>query len=223
MAVRAETPGGMMTQKLSEIYGYQIVYPHDDHIIEFYPFLTQLAQGGSLPYGQEPWVRFDMDHTRELEAEPTAAEREATMRRYREELETIPLPAAMSDPLTGEGLGSLIESIALGRRQVYIVNIPNRGAVPNLPDYALLEIEGVSDSGGVRGVYMGEAPLALEALLHRRIVWQELVADAAVKGDRNLALQALLTDDMAIRPELAEAMLDELLAASKAMLPQFGG
>ncbi|MCX6142366.1 MAG: hypothetical protein NTZ35_04025, partial [Ignavibacteriales bacterium] len=62
------------------------------------------------------------------------------------------------------------------------VNIPNRGAVPNLPDYALLEIEGVSDSGGVRGVYMGEAPLALEALLHRRIVWQELVADAAVKG-----------------------------------------
>ena len=223
MAVRAETPGGMMTQKLSEIYGYQIVYPHDDHIIEFYPFLTQLAQGGSLPYGQEPWVRFGVDHTRELEAEPTAVEREATMLRYREELETIPLPAAMSDPLTGEGLGSLIESIALGRRQVYIVNIPNRGAVPNLPDYALLEIEGVSDSGGVRGVYMGEAPLALEALLHRRIVWQELVADAAVKGDRNLALQALLTDDMAIRPELAEAMLDELLAASKAMLPQFGG
>jgi len=58
-------------------------------------------------------------------------------------------------------------------------------------------------------------------LLTKRIAWQELVADAAVKGDRNLALQALLLDEMAILPEKAEAMLDELLAASRPMLPQF--
>jgi len=42
-----------------------------------------------------------------------------------------------------------------------------------------------------------------------------------VKGDRGLALQALLLDESAIRPELAEAMLDELLAASKDLLPRF--
>ena len=68
---------------------------------------------------------------------------------------------------------------------------------------------------------MGEAPIWLKGFLEKRIAWQELVAEAAVKGDRNLALQALLLDEMAIPPEKAEAMLDELLEASKEMLPQF--
>ena len=68
---------------------------------------------------------------------------------------------------------------------------------------------------------MGEAPLSLMGLLQKRIAWQELVVDAGVRGDRKLALQALLLDEMAVLPEKAEAMLDELLASSKQMLPQF--
>jgi alpha-galactosidase len=222
LAPREHLQGRMMTQRLSNIYGYQIVYPFDDHILEFYPFLAQLTKGQPLPYELEPWVDFAMEHrASEPSAQERATGRQAYLAQYQRDLEVIPLPAERSDPLTGEGLGSLIEDIAGGQRRVYIVNIPNDGAVPNLPGYAVLEIEGISEAGGVRGVYMGEAPLVLEALLHRRIIWQELVADAAVKGDRNLALQALLIDDMAVRPELAEAMLDELLVASKAMLPQF--
>ena len=114
-----------------------------------------------------------------------------------------------------------MEAIALGRRQVQIVNIANNGAVPNLPNYANLELEAVTDSCGVRGIYIGEAPMSLKGILEKRIAWQELVADAGVKGDRNLALQALLLDEMAILPEKAERMLSELLTASKGMLPQF--
>jgi len=45
--------------------------------------------------------------------------------------------------------------------------------------------------------------------------------DAGVKGDKNLALQALMLDEMAIPPDKAEAMFDELLANSKELLPQF--
>ena len=49
----------------------------------------------------------------------------------------------------------------------------------------------------------------------------ELVADAAVLGDRNAALQALLIDEMAIWPNKARDMLEELLGASKDLLPHF--
>ena len=115
----------------------------------------------------------------------------------------------------------MVSAIATGRRQVCIVNIRNEGAIPNLPATALVEIEGVTDSTSVRGVSMGECPLVLKGILEKRFVWQELVADAAVTGDRNLALQALMTDEMAIPPKQSEAMLDELLAASKDLLPQF--
>ena len=222
----AEPPeGGIMTHKLSQIYGYQIVYPDDNHIMEFYPFLAQLPNGDVLPYGQKPWgigPGYKAPAAqRELTAEEKQAQRQADLKDMESKLSDISNPDAPSDHLTGEGLGRLIESIALGKRDVYIVNIENKGAVPNLPSYANLEIEGVTDSCGVRGIYMGEAPLSLMGLLAKRIVWQELVADAAVKGDRNLALQALMLDEMAILPEKAEAMLDELLAASRPMLPQF--
>ena len=123
--------------------------------------------------------------------------------------------------MAGEQLGVLIEAIALGRRHVHVVNVENRGVIPNLPDYACVEVEGVTDSVGVRPIYTGPAPIALLGLLQKRIAWQELVADAGVNGDRDLALQALLVDEMAILPEQSAAMLDELLAASREYLPQF--
>ena len=78
-----------------------------------------------------------------------------------------------------------------------------------------------ADSRGVRAIHTGEAPIALAGLLQKRIAWQELVVDAAATGDRRLALQALLLDEMAIEPEKAEQMLGELLAASKPMLARF--
>ena len=63
--------------------------------------------------------------------------------------------------------------------------------------------------------------MSLKGILEKRIAWQELVVDAAVMGNENLALQALLLDEMAILPEKAAQMLSELLTASKEMLPQF--
>jgi alpha-galactosidase len=140
---------------------------------------------------------------------------------FSERLDRYGLPEPEVSVIRGEGIASLIEAIATGRREVRIVNIPNQGAVPNLPDYSILEVEGVTDSCGVRGVYAGEAPLSLMGILQKRIAWQELVVEAAVKGDRSLALQAILLDEMAILPEKASAMLDELLSASRSLLPQF--
>lgn len=227
VAERGPVAGQLMSSKLSQIYGYQITYTPDDHIIEFYPFPAQIPDGDSIPYGLRKHVHGTDYSSLELKEEPklSDAQRQEMRQNQLDELEKnlagISLPDGPSDPLTGEGLGSLIEDIALGKRAVHIVNVPNKGAIPNLPDHAIMEIEGVTDSCGVRGIHAGEAPLYLKGFLEKRIAWHELVADAAVKGDKNLALQALLLDEMAIMPEKAEAMLDELLAASSDLLPQF--
>ena len=226
LAERKHPAGEVMTQKLSEIYGYQIVYPPDDHALEFYPFSARLPNAESVPYGfgeelKERYAALEEMASGKISEAEEQAQRQTQLREYAGELDEVILPEKPSDQLTGEGLGSLIEAIALGRRQVHIVNIPNKGAIPNLPDYAVVEIEAVTDSCGVRGIYIGEAPLSLKGILEKRIAWQELVMEAGVKGDRKLALQALLLDEMAILPEKAEEMLSELLASSKEMLPQF--
>jgi alpha-galactosidase len=218
------TPARAMARDLSLIYGYQILYPQDDHIIEFYPFGAQCRSLDELPYDLAEHARKrDIDEDTPMpSAEPPSPEvREAFFAEYAGMMDDTKLPEKQDDTLTAEGIGAMVSAIATGRRQVCIVNIPNEGAIPNLPATALVEIEGVTDSTGVRGVSMGECPLVLKGILEKRFVWQELVADAAVTGDRNLALQALMVDEMAIPPKQSEAMLDELLAASKDLLPQF--
>ena len=224
---RGPVAGQLISSRLSRIYGYQITYTPDSHVFEFYQFPAQISDAESIPYGLRGHVHGTDYSDLELKEVPEMSHaqrqemRQKQLESFEAGLENIKLPGGLSDPLTGEGVGVLIEDIALGRRRVHIVNIPNKGAITNLPAHAIVEIEGVTDSCGVRGVHMGEAPLWLKGFLEKRIAWQELVTDAAVKGDRNLALQALLLDEMAIMPEKAEAMLDELLAASKDLLPQF--
>jgi alpha-galactosidase len=219
-----QEPGRVLSRRLSEIYGYKIVYPQDDHIVEFYPYLAQAPDPKHLPYGLEPPIDLTgatpATSTRASDGDP-ARRRQAYLAELRAALDQRRPDPADVHPIRGENVGRLIEAIATGRRVVHIVNVPNRGAVPNLPDYAVLEVEGVTDSQGVRPIVAGEAPINLAGLLQKRIAWQELVADAAATGDRRLALQALLLDEMTLRPEQAELMLGELLSASKPMLARF--
>lgn len=225
MARLKPAKGHGMSAALSNIYGFHIVYPADDHIIEFYPFAAQVGGFASLPYamGEEAraWGHLKKATPGRVEHKPSAATRAAFFKQYQKILDEVQPSKSPGDTVTGEGIAAMLGAIATGRRQVCIVNVATRGAIPNLPATAEVEIEGLTDSCGVRGVQMGDAPLALKGLLEKRFVWHELVADAAVKGDRNLALQALLTDEMAISPDRASRMLDELLKASKPLLPRF--
>lgn len=221
----ATNPHEQMSWKLTEAYGYCLTYPDDSHTVEFYSYGTQAKGFDELPYALgEQAKEF---HEAEEGGTPATAKEQAGLRAkalaaFEERLSHRDLPPPEVSFIRGEGIATLLEGIATGARQVRILNLPNRGMVPNLPDYAILEAEAVTDSCGARGIYVGDAPMALKGLLEKRIAWQELVADAAATGSRRLALQALLTDEMAIRPELAEQMLDELLAASREYLPQFG-
>jgi alpha-galactosidase len=101
------------------------------------------------------------------------------------------------------------------------VNIPNRGAIANLPDEAIVELPAVVNGMGVQGVQMGEMPASIAELLRREAALVEMVVDTAVTGDRQLALQTLLLDPMIDDVNRAKAILDDYLHAFSAYLPQF--
>ena len=64
-------------------------------------------------------------------------------------------------------------------------------------------------------------PRGVVGHLEKLVAMQEMVVDAALTGDRKLALEALLLDPLITEYSTAEKMLDELLRASKQYLPQF--
>lgn len=68
---------------------------------------------------------------------------------------------------------------------------------------------------------MGPLPLAVAHLLTTRAVQQELLVDAALMGDRQIALQGLLMDAQITSLATARAILQRSLEANGEWFPAF--
>lgn len=101
-------------------------------------------------------------------------------------------------------------------------NLPNEGYIRNLPAYAVVEVPAIVSGNGVNGLALGiELPRAIAAVCSAQVQVQHLAVDAAVKGDRDLALQALLVDPNMPSAAAAIRIFDELMEVNKPYLPQF--
>lgn len=123
---------------------------------------------------------------------------------------------------TSERAARMIAGIMSDSREYEIaVNVVNHGALPGLPDWAVVEVPGVVTANGILPLRVSALPPAITAHLNQQVAIQDRVVQAAVHGDRNAALQALLLDPLVTSFSDAEKMLDELLNAHKDYLPAF--
>ncbi len=120
-----------------------------------------------------------------------------------------------------EGATELVA--ALGGR-AYLdetVNVPNHGAIANLPAETVVEVPAVVGPIDIRPVQLGSLPEPVAELCRREAALVERAVDAAVSGDRDLALQCLLLDPMIGDIGRARAILDDYLTTFADYLPQF--
>ena len=123
---------------------------------------------------------------------------------------------------SGERAVNLIVSILENTRSYELtVNVRNDGALPGLPEWAIVELPGVVDANGVTPLHVPPLPPAITAMLNQQVAIQDLAVQAAVHGDRNAALQALLLDPLVTNYSDAERMLDEFLTVHRDLLPRF--
>ena len=66
---------------------------------------------------------------------------------------------------------------------------------------------------------MGEIPLPIRGLIQAVKAYESLTVQAAVEGSRRIALQALMAHPLVPSWEVAQPLLDELLAANRAWIP----
>lgn len=93
------------------------------------------------------------------------------------------------------------------------VNIVNSGQIPNLPVGAVVETNAVFTSGKVTPVYSGSIPKEIYPLVSRVCTNQQLITDAGLRHDLNLAFNAFVNDPLVRLPidkagELFLRMLD---------------
>jgi 6-phospho-beta-glucosidase len=102
-----------------------------------------------------------------------------------------------------------------------VVNVPNQGIIRFLPDDAVIETGCLVNSSGIHPIAIREVPSTVWGIISAVKNYEQLAVEAAVKGDVDMALLALLAHPLVREYEIAKTLLDELMEANKEYLPQF--
>jgi alpha-galactosidase len=211
-AARTFVAGNPLSWSLFEAYG---AYPavNDRHVIEFFP--ERFPQGsyhgnvlGVSAFSVEEIIAHGDRIYEEMRAQAAGE---------------VPLDNRVFERAAGEHsqLLDILRSLDEDRRESYTANLPNRGAVPNLPADAVLELTCVATGRGLRPIAMPDFPDLLAAPLTRKIAAQALTVEAALTGSRKLFVEAILADGSVAEPAVAGSLADELLREQREYLPQF--
>ncbi len=106
---------------------------------------------------------------------------------------------------------------------VQVLNVANRGAIPDLPGDAVVEVPCRVRPSGPEPIPRGSLPPWALGLVQSIKAYEAQTVAAAMEGDRGKALSALLMHPLVGDYDKARALLVRLLAASRRYLPQFFG
>ena len=191
---------------LLETYGY-LPAAGDRHIAEFFPYFLTEETGAGEDYGvllTKIEHRYDMLHASQ-----------AQVKRWLADEEPIPLDHSPEES------ANIIAGMVNGKPARAIVNLPNHGQIDNLPREVIVETLADVGATGANPLGVGALPAGVLGTIHPHVVNQELTLEAALTGDRQLALQALIGDPLVHDYRSAPKLLDELLEAHAELLPQF--
>jgi 6-phospho-beta-glucosidase len=155
-------------------------------------------------------------------AEEVVAIERATLARYRDPalVERPPELAARGGAWYCTAAVAFIRAVSgdTGERQV--LNVANRGALPGMPDDAVVEVPCRVGAGGAAPIPQEPVPEHCLGLMRAVKSYERLTVEAATSGSRETALLALVTHPLVRDLDVAEPLLDELLAAHAPHLPR---
>ncbi|HEV3225860.1 MAG TPA: hypothetical protein VGZ52_03475, partial [Acidimicrobiales bacterium] len=121
---------------------------------------------------------------------------------------------------TSEPLRPILRAAITGEpERIASAILPNTDLVPALPNECAVEVSAVACRGHIVGDRTDDLPLAFAATLRQEVAVQQLVADAAILGSRDAALQALLIDPVVGSSRAAEGILADFETAHGDLWP----
>jgi len=187
--------------------------PGDRHVSEFFADYLGVPADGSLAWG----LQGGQDMTRRyIDEKSDLWDRLRAQAHGDAELE-------IGGNQEAERLVAIAEALLTGRDLVELaVNVPNRGAIPNLPAEAVVEVPALVNGSGVTPLAVGELPAGIAAVLTARAQQQEITVEAALARDPALAVEALALDPLVPDSHTARAILRDAALAQPETLGAFG-
>lgn len=115
----------------------------------------------------------------------------------------------------------VLEAIYTNVDKWMVCNVPNQGTVRFLPDDAVIETGCIVNAAGIKPLPQPHPPKTVWGLVSAVKNYEQLAVEAAMTGDRDLALAALVAHPLVRDVDRAIPLLDELLEANREYLPNF--
>ena len=126
--------------------------------------------------------------------------------------------------LYSEAAVSLIDAIENDRNEIHVVDVKNGGAYPFMAADDVVEAKCLVNRNGATPLpYRGVRTPHIEGLMQAVKAYEKLTVKAGIEGDVDAALAALLVHPLIGDYHRAKPLLDEMLQANRAFLPQFEG
>ena len=115
----------------------------------------------------------------------------------------------------------LMASLYDGAGDVQVVDMRNDGAIPGLPDDAVVETTAVVDALGAHPLPQRALSPEMLGLVQHAKAYERLAVKAACSGSRDDVVRALLANPLVGQYPLAADLTDDLLGANRQHLPRF--
>lgn len=130
------------------------------------------------------------------------------------------------EPRSKEYCSYILEALETGNPFLFSGNVMNRGYITNLPYNATVEVPIYADRESQHPFTVGALPPHLAAMNQSNLTVQGLAAEAALKGDPELAFWAVAMDSLTsavLSLKQIRDMVAEMPEAEREWLPQFEG
>jgi len=167
---------------------------------------------------------YDHDrHVRDARGSQTRGQRvaeiEATLLEMYRDVTLVEKPALLGERggayYSEAAVGLLASLHGLDDNAVHSVNVRNDGALPFLPDHAVIEVSARAGVDGPAPLPVAPVTPDLAGLITHVWGYEELAIDAALRGGRDRVYRALLANPLVGQHEYAEKLADDLIAAGR--------
>jgi 6-phospho-beta-glucosidase len=154
-------------------------------------------------YETAAWVRYQAAHP--TRASEVMAIEDALLTQYADPALAHKPPelSKRGGAYYSEAAAALMADLVAGAGTVHVVNTPNRGAIPGLADDVVVEVSVRVGVGDVTPLPVGPLRPDVDALIRTMKDFELLTVEAAVHGDEEAALRALVTNP--IGPPMSQA------------------